>query len=320
MTRASTASAVALLLLAGCAAETAPVTADPEPSAVAPDPVVDEPSEPQAGVDPARAIADYVEQHGRPGEHYELLTSFDAVKAAALTPPVVLDVQGGSGHGGSLRFLRFEVGAERTQVERVAYRAYAKPPSASVRRCSLPTDAVRPLLDAAAALPGVSVERRRKADAPLGISGGGTTNDFFVLVRAVDAQGAETFMREYAGYSGSRSEPEYLPIVAVQRLAAAAVRDAAWEEVPESGWRDTHFPETFRRNRDLMLRDFHWWVMERSVEALGSFGDRSCEETVRFLVDTYPNPLPRQQAKLRNVLENPETYLEGPPRAVRESD
>ncbi len=67
-----------------------------------------------------------------------------------------------------------------------------------------------------------------------------------------------------------------------------------------------------------MLEPGHWWVMEHSLEALGWLGRSSAIDTVRYLLERYPSPLPRHTAKMKRLLSEPERFLAGPPAELTE--
>jgi len=236
--------------------------------------------------------------------------------AIVLARPCTIDVEYGSGHGGSLVFARLRVGGETTTVERVSYQGYldrpldAASPAGVASRADVPTSAVRPLLDAVRALSRAQVTRRP------GESGGTTSNDFFVLVRACAPAPAPSPTWEFAGYSGDSDLAHYAATAAVVSMAQGIIDKLAWTPVPAADLRRTHFSDAFERNRDSCVKPFHWWVMERSVEALGWFGDRGALPTVVWLRDHATDLNARQKAKIARVIESPDLYLVGPPRDV----
>jgi hypothetical protein len=235
--------------------------------------------------------------------------------AVVLARPCTIDVEYGSGHGGSLVFARLRVGDETTAVERLSYQAYrdrakdAASPAGVASRAEAPTSVVRPFLDAVRALSRAQVTNPDD-------HGGGSSNDFFVLVRVCAAAPAPSPTWEFAGYQGDASE--YGAQAAVVSMAQAIFDKLAWTPVAAADLRRTHFSDAFERNRDLCVKDFHWWVMERSVEALGWFGDRGALSTVVWLRDHGQKLNERQKTKLARVIESPDLHLAGPPRDVAE--
>jgi len=230
--------------------------------------------------------------------------------AIVLARPCTIDVEYGSGHGGSLVMARLRVGDATATVERVSYqepRGDAKSGAGEASRADAPTSAVRPLLDAVRALSRAQVTMRSEI-------GGGTSNDFFVLVRVCATAPAASPTWEFAGYQAIDNSEHYAAIAAVVSKAQGIFDQLAWTPVPAADLRRTHFSDAFERNRGVCVAKFHWWVMERSVEALGWFGDRGALPTVVWLRDHATDLNERQKAKLARVIETPDLYLSGPPR------
>ena len=59
-------------------------------------------------------------------------------------------------------------------------------------------------------------------------------------------------------------------------------------------------------------------MLERSVEALGWFGDRSALDTLGWVRENVRDANDRTRTKVRHVLDEPDFYLAGPPRDVPE--
>jgi hypothetical protein len=235
--------------------------------------------------------------------------------AIVLARPCTVDVESGSGHGGSLVMARIRVGDATTTVERLSYqerRGDAKSSTGEASRAEAPTSAVRPLLDAVRALSRAQVTTRA------GEAGGTSSNDFFVLVRACAPAPAPSPTWEFAGYAGGADAARYAAPAAVVSMAQGIFDQLKWTPVPAADLRRTHFSDAFERNRDLCVADLHSWVMDRSVEALGWFGDRGALPTVVWLRDHATKLNARQTAKLARVIETPDAYLAGPPREVTE--
>jgi hypothetical protein len=243
--------------------------------------------------------------------------------AAAVTAPATFDVQWGSGHGGSIAFVRFAISTETTAIEQVYFRTdrHSRPATWSARRAVVPTTEIVPLVQLARAEARTRVEIRRRPNSDgIGGSFGGSTADFFVLARVTDAHGDEVLEREYCGYPGGSKTPRYAGILVVERAVRAYMDSlSTWADVGADKLRTTHLDAAFAANADLMFRDFHWWVMERSVEALGVFGTRASLPILRRLDAEYEEPQPRQRAKIRNVLGRPDHYLAGKPKGIPET-
>jgi hypothetical protein len=236
--------------------------------------------------------------------------------AITLARPCTIDVEYGSGHGGSLVMARIRVGDATTSVERLSYQAYRdrqqdkSAPAGQAARAEAPTSVVRPLLDAVRALSRAQVTRRTKEP------GGGTSNDFFVLVRVCATAPAPSPTWEYAGYEDASAIAQYAAPAAVVSMAQGIFDKLAWTAVPAADLRRTHFSDAFERNRDVYLRQFHAWVMGRSVDALGWFGDRGALPTVVWLRDRLGDHGEPKLSTFARVIEKPDLYLSGPPQEL----
>ena len=244
----------------------------------------------------------------------EIEVAFDK-PALALAPPCVIDIEYGSGHGGSLAFVRLTVGAATTRCERVGWLAYNKDPAVSpgeAVRAETPTATLEPLLDSIRALSTATVTEH-----PNGRYWH-SSGDFFALVRVVGKDAASDRTWEFAGYPGTGSVAVYAAPKAVVGRARAILDPLDWKPVEADDLRRTHFPDAFVRNRDLCAEKGHWWVMERSIEAQGWFGDRSAIPVAAWILDHAPGIIERQVVKIRTVLDQPGRYLEGPPQNLPE--
>ncbi|MCE9581880.1 MAG: hypothetical protein K8T20_05115 [Planctomycetes bacterium] len=289
------------VILAGCGTpSTGP--ADPAPTP-APTPRPED-----TGLEAARSWL-----AGKIGEQ-KLDIAFDG-PSLGLAPPCVLDIEYGSGHGGSLAFVRLEVGATTTKCERVSWQAYLKDPAkipGGASRAEVPTTTAAPLLDAVRAMSAARVTIPESKQA------WSSSGDFFVLVRVIGSGATPDKTWEFAGYSGSRGQSVYAAPQVVVARAREMLDSLVWTPVPTDDLRKTHFPDAFTRDREILGTEFHWWVMERSIEALGWFGDRSAIPTITWIRDHAHKLIQRQEVKIRHILEEPGVFLEGPPREVAE--
>lgn len=253
-------------------------------------------------------------------ETHELVIDSSAA-AAPVTAPCTFDVQWGSGHGGSLTFVRFSIGRKSTSVEQLSYRTdrRKRPASWTARRAELTTESLAPLVQLARAEARTTAKLKTRPDSTrLGGGFSSSSADFFVLSRVLDGD-RKVFEREYCGHAGSRGQRRYAGIQVVVRAVRKHL-DAltSWVDVPAGELRTTHWTAAFGANVDLMLEDFHWWLMERSVEGLGVFGTAAALPTLSRLDRDYPEPQPRQRAKIRNVLGRSDHYLRGDPKSIPE--
>ncbi len=264
-----------------------------------------------------KTVREFIETTARPSEYDEVVVSWDEGSTNERpSPPLVLDVEWGNGHGGSLELMRFEVEPDETRIEWIHWRARTMSRDAvegRVARMRVATFEVLPLIELANAALEARVERRRKPDAPNGGRSSSSSSDVFFLVRLLDERAATTREREFAGYRGSRNEVRYLPLEPVAR----AVREEwctrpGWADVAGDEARDSHASDAFRRNRRLLLEDFHWWVMERSLELLAAYGNASALPALEVLAEHEPELHDRQRRKLALLLAEPERFLSGP--------
>lgn len=236
---------------------------------------------------------------------------------ADLSPPRTIDFGWGNGHGGTLQFVRLQVGPERTTLESVSWQAYrrkgASEPPGAARRAQVATAELGSLLDGARAL-----SRAMVVDDDSSRSRWRTSHDFFVLFRICGADVGADLTWEYAGYQSGSESPDYAAIDALVKEAKTTFARFEWTPVPTAEYRTTCFSDVFVRNRELFANPFHWWVMERSVEALGWFGNRTTLAAVEWTRNSRMDFQERQKAKLDHVRNEPEIYLEGPPKAVPE--
>lgn len=247
-------------------------------------------------------------------EYDDLDVSFGG-DAVDVTPPVVIDIEWGNGHGGTLDLARLRVGPTSTDCEHLSWRAYRNDPTeraGDARRATVATATFTALLDDVRALSRAKVTERSRD------GGHGSSADFFVLVRVCGRDSAPDRTWEFCGYRGSLGEVKYAAPEAVVRAAQGVLKTIGWVPIPQDAYRQTHFPDAFARNGKLYAEDFHWWVMERSVEALGWFGDRTTLATLTWMQTNLTDLHDRQVAKVRHARDEPATYLEGPPREIPE--
>ncbi len=233
----------------------------------------------------------------------------------------VMDIGWGSGHGGSLTSIRVTFEGETASMERVEWNGPNLSQQdrlvRSVKRAQVRSVELHEILGMTRVLPMVTVEKRS-----LGTGGRRRTSilvsdaDVFMLVRLLDSSGGTLLEREWAGYLPYKLDVAPLDVVMDEAMKRLGGRELPWETVPPEQWRSSHFTDAFRRNRDLMCREFHWWVMERSLEMLGSFGNGEARETVRFLRENAPKLNDRRIEKLDSLLDPARGLLEGEPKIL----
>jgi len=224
-----------------------------------------------------------------------------------------VDFQWGSGHGFSLGSLRMVMKGDTIDLELAEWQDLQLGDPAtrvrSLRRKTVPAEEVRWLRALVQVMPMVTC-RETRCDAPF------SSNDFFVLVRAMGKDGEEISTIEFAGYAGGTERFRYIPIQVITDMAEKLGSEEGWTSVPPSGWRSSHFTDAFNRDRGLLLKDHHWWVMDYSCEMLGWFGNEGALETVRHLRDHLADPKPGNTFRLDAILDPASGYLVGPPKAL----
>jgi len=202
-----------------------------------------------------------------------------------------LEVGDGSGHGGGLGWLRFRPGENGVEVLSIRFEAGRKPygskwppdrAAVTVTRALLPAEVYAALLQDLAALAAANltpVERNAIM---------GSSNDFWVHARLATDE-ATLLDLNWAGYQGSRTELEYAKPRAAVRLARDAVKALAFEEHDLTGveraWASAKFARDWQRFEGL---EFHWWVRERYVQAIGVVGDEAALPVLKHILAADP--------------------------------
>lgn len=306
--------AIAPLLLVLFAAACRNTEPAPEASEPTPEPpgVVQEPTPPPAdeGLKDAQAwMRTDIEKRG------DLDVRFDG-EPVDLASPVAIDFEYGAGHGGNLVLMRMCVEGGTTRCERLTYQgksvAQPKTLGGTASRAEVPTATVMSLLDMVRALSTASVSARPR-DRLWNSSG-----DFFALVRICGPDAGVDRTWEFGGYPSSREEFRYAAIDAVLDRAREMFETLRWTPVPVEDFRSTHFSDAFARNRAWYGADPHWWVLDRSLDAVEWFGNRNALTTLAWIRDHGWDVGHGRALHARWVLDEPSKYLEGPPPEVQE--
>jgi hypothetical protein len=227
-----------------------------------------------------------------------------------------LDVQAGSGHGGTLTFLRIVLAGATARIEQIEGNGptmvRTTPLTTSVRRAVVAREDVTALFDLCGALATVTAERR-----PIpGVESDGvwsTSADVYSLLRLSDAAGKPLVERHFVGYIGEGALTRLKPLdAATEPIREFLGRITGWTEVPEGERRGCHLTSVFDANRAVMIGDFAWWVQERSLEMLAQVGNRDAIPTLEWLRDHQPKASPRRKHKIAMLLADPARWLEGP--------
>jgi hypothetical protein len=264
--------------------------------------------------------------------HLELVTSGQPLK---LPKNCLVDIESGNGHGHYMRFMRFTVRGQKVSVEDAIYGPrWMKPSGAKLKRVMVSRRNVAPVLELVKILPTLHlVEHENRPPPKITKNSNGTesftmsysgpwssSSDFFVLVRVMDEEGRVVYEHEFAGYAGGREQQQYLALKSVTEAADNwAKLQTGSTMVTGSAMRDSHCTDAFRRNRKIMREDFHWWVLEDSVEGLGFWGNKDALPVLKEIRASQTNLHNRILGKIDQLLAQPDYWLEGPPKDIEES-
>lgn len=178
-------------------------------------------------------------------------------------------LEDGSGHGGSLRVVRFQWQTDgRVTVRKIASSHYYQP-GVTVEQAETSTTQLAPIVAtsrvAMLARPHVVRLRSKNGSRVLGPS---STNDFHLLLRLVDDGGRVTENR-YSGYERSSEQEHIVPM----RLATEPIRKLleGLAFAPATKTDEDRAFFTARLTRTLATKPF-WWVKERYVANAAAFG------------------------------------------------
>jgi hypothetical protein len=202
-----------------------------------------------------------------------------------------LEIGDGNGHGGTLGWVRFQPGKEGVDVLSIqfdkgwhSYESKWPPDRApvAVKRARLKSDAYAALLrdlavvDSATTKP---VKRNRYTT---------SSNDSWINARLTTDK--KTLLDlNWAGYEGSRAEPELAKPRAAVRLAREAIKGLDFKDHTltdgERAWASAKFACDWKKFKG---QDFHWWVRERYIETVGVVGDEAALPVLRDILATEP--------------------------------
>ncbi len=238
--------------------------------------------------------------------------------AIDIPPDATIDIEWGSGHGGDLEFVRLSGDGASTLCERISWNEPdpdKATPLVSVARAHVPSEQVAEIRELVKALSTATVTKRLNADRFDSFS----SNDFYSLIRVsggTDEATSGSAVWRHCGYASSESIVRYAALEGAVTRARELLEPLPWTPVAIDEYRRTHFSDAFLRNRLLDADPSSWWVRERSVKALGAFGDRSVLPALREMLEPPAAPTERQIAALRRILSEPGRFLDGPPQRV----
>ena len=207
-----------------------------------------------------------------------------------------LEVGYGSGHGFTLRWLRFRPAGDHVEVVSIHYNAGRQP-----YRSKWPPDRAPVAVQSARMKPSeyaallrdlaiVEAANLRPPPPKPGSTFSVTTSthDFWVHVRLTGG-GRVLVDSDWAGYEGSLHELTYAKPRAGVALAREAIARLTFEDhhltAEERSWASAKFARDWARVKG---RDFYWWVRERYIVTVGAVGDTTAIPTLREILGGDP--------------------------------
>lgn len=227
--------------------------------------------------------------------------------APLFEPDAELEIGDGNGHGGALGWVRFQPGEEWVNVLSIqwdeGWRPYkSKWPTdrapVAVKRARLKPDAYAALLRELAV---VSSAELKPVERNGFIS---SSNDFWVYARLATKKKALLDLN-WAGYDGSRAEPEFAKPRAAVRLARETIKGLDFKDRTltdeERAWASAKFTRDWRKFKGL---GSHGWVRERYIKTIGVVGDEAALPVLREILATEPpKGNPRESSNGRCVYD-----------------
>jgi hypothetical protein len=248
----------------------------------------------------------------------------------------IIDVETGSGHEGYLSFFRLNLKGADASIEKILLNHGSilipdPKEKCQVKRAVIKRKNIKDILETVAMFPAIKlIEKSPKKTNSRTIKNKdgtftmtlsdidpewGSDSDFFVLIRVLDENRKMLLAKEYTGYRNSTDQLEYLPILAVCTLVEDRLHKIGqWKEVPLKELRECHLSDSFILNRDYFFKDFHWWVLEGSLEGLAHAGNQSARDTIQFILAKYKDRTKRITNKLEAVTKDIDYWLSGAPK------
>lgn len=210
--------------------------------------------------------------------------------APVYEPDAELEIGDGSGHGFSLRWLRFQPGKDGVDVLSIqfdkgwyVYKSKWPPDRVSVAvKCArLKHEAYATLLRDLAIV--VSAKLM-----PVEQDGWHSSSDFWVYARLTTSKNILINL-DWAGYRSDHAELDFAKPQAAVRLAWEAVKGLDFKDHTltdgERAWARTKFVRDWKKFEKL---EYHWWVRERYIETIGVVGDKAALPILRDILATDP--------------------------------
>jgi hypothetical protein len=205
------------------------------------------------------------------------------------TPPrypsvAKLEVGDGSGHGGTLGWLRFQPGNDGVEILSIQLESPSWRPNPSrwsrdevrvtLKRGTLPLARYEKLLRDIAIVSSARLKPIQRNSLTF------SSGDFWVAA-TLSQHDRSLLDLNWAGYPSSIAEIEYAKPDAVVNLTREAIADIPLREDSLSrtdrSWASAKF---LREWKEISNREFHWWVAERYLITIGVLGDKTVIPTL----------------------------------------
>ena len=212
-----------------------------------------------------------------------------------------LEVGDGSGHGGTLGWLRFRPSEGGVNVlafefddNLTSYQSKWPPddPTVTVKCARLEPERYTALLHDLAIVGSATLKPVVRNEATM------SSSDFWVYAR-VTTNHQIAFELNWAGYEGSGEEVNFAKPRAAVRLAREAVKELNFEAHTltdeERAWVSAKFAHDWKK---FLGRPFYWWVREEYIQLVGLVGDKAA---LSVLSGMLAADLPKDASGLRCV-------------------
>jgi hypothetical protein len=202
-----------------------------------------------------------------------------------------LEIGDGSGHGFTLRWMRFRPGKDQVDVLRIkldegreSYKSKWPPDRApvTIEHARMSSDDYAVLLRDVAVIDAAELKPVQRD------SSTGSSQDFWVYARLTASQKILVDLN-WAGYRGSDAEVEFAKPEAAVARAREAVKALDFKEhtltEEERGWASMKFARDWKKFKGL---EFHWWVRERYIITIGVVGDASALPALKDAMEGDP--------------------------------
>jgi hypothetical protein len=202
-----------------------------------------------------------------------------------------LEVGYGNGHGGTLRWLKFQPREDGVQVLSIEFDEGWHPYESKWQPDLAPVTVkkgVMPDTTYASLLRQIAVVSSARLKPILRNSAEHTSSDFWVSTR-LKSHDRLLLDSDWAGYWNSLEEFDFAKpniSVSLTREAVSKIPLAEYSlNSEERRWMSTKFIEDWKRIKD---RDYYWWVSERLIIMIGPLGDNTVIPTLLEIINERP--------------------------------